>query len=92
MGPGERGELRPRPLPWRPRGVGRTLVEMVNPRDLVSTLELDRVGGDRVYFVSDIHLGDGSHADIFLEKDEHFLDFLDEVVASAAAARQAVGE
>lgn len=58
---------------------------MVNPRDLVSTLELDRVGGDRVYFVSDIHLGDGSHADIFLEKDEHFLDFLDEVEAQASA-------
>jgi UDP-2,3-diacylglucosamine hydrolase len=48
-------------------------------------MKLDRVSGGRVYFVSDIHLGDGSHADIFLNKDEHFLAFLDEVEREAAA-------
>ncbi len=36
-------------------------------------------GGRRIYFVSDIHLGDGSHADIFQKKDDHFLAFLDHV-------------
>jgi UDP-2,3-diacylglucosamine pyrophosphatase LpxH len=47
--------------------------------DRVRTMNLERVQGGRVYFVSDLHLGDGSHADIFLQKDEHFLAFLDEV-------------
>ena len=54
-------------------------------RDLVSTLKVQRVRGGRVYFVSDIHLGDGSHTDIFLEKDEHFLAFLDRVQADGVA-------
>ncbi len=54
-------------------------------RDLVSTLEVQRVQGGRIYFVSDIHLGDGSHTDIFLAKDEHFLAFLDRVEADASA-------
>ena len=49
----------------------------------VHTMEVERLHGDRVYFVSDLHLGDGTHADIFQHKDEHFLAFLDEVEANA---------
>ncbi len=51
----------------------------------LSTMNLERVRGGLVYFVSDIHLGDGSHADVFLQKDEHFLAFLDEVEQKAQA-------
>jgi UDP-2,3-diacylglucosamine pyrophosphatase LpxH len=54
-------------------------------RDLVSTLKVQRVQGGRIYFISDIHLGDGSHTDIFLQKDEHFLALLDRVEADASA-------
>jgi UDP-2,3-diacylglucosamine pyrophosphatase LpxH len=47
---------------------------------LVQTMNLAPVdGARRIYFVSDIHLGDGSHADIFQKKDEHLLAFLDHV-------------
>ncbi|MEE2828065.1 MAG: metallophosphoesterase [Myxococcota bacterium] len=53
--------------------------------DKVSTMNLERVAGGKVYFISDIHLGDGTHADIFLRKDEHFLAFLDEVEREAQA-------
>ncbi len=42
-------------------------------------------GGRRIYFISDIHLGDGSHADIFQRKDAHLLDFLDHVEEQADA-------
>jgi UDP-2,3-diacylglucosamine hydrolase len=45
----------------------------------IRTMNVERVRGGRVYFVSDLHLGDGSHADVFLQKDEQFLAFLDEV-------------
>jgi len=45
----------------------------------ISTMNLQRVRGGRVYFVSDIHLGDGSHGDVFGAKDEAFLALLDEV-------------
>jgi UDP-2,3-diacylglucosamine hydrolase len=51
--------------------------------DKVKTMNLERVSGSKVYFVSDLHLGDGSHADVFLKKDEHFLAFLDEVEREA---------
>ncbi len=51
----------------------------------IRTMNLERVQGGRVYFVSDLHLGDGSHADIFLQKDEHFLAFLDEVERHGSA-------
>ena len=51
----------------------------------VSTMNLERQSGGKVYFVSDLHLGDGSHADVFLKKDEHFLAFLDEVEREAQA-------
>lgn len=54
-------------------------------RDLVSTLKVQRVEGGRIYFVSDIHLGDGSHTDIFLTKDEQFLALLDRVEADGSA-------
>ena len=37
-----------------------------------------------VYLVSDLHLGDGSHSDIFWKKDDHFLAFLDEVEQRAS--------
>jgi UDP-2,3-diacylglucosamine hydrolase len=49
----------------------------------ISTMNLQRTAGELVYFVSDLHLGDGSHTDIFQAKDEHFLAFLDEVEARA---------
>jgi len=49
------------------------------------TMNLERVSGGKVYFVSDLHLGDGSHADVFLKKDEHFLAFLEEVEREAQA-------
>ena len=45
----------------------------------VHTMNLQRVRGGRVYFVSDIHLGDGSHGDVFGSKDDAFLALLDEV-------------
>jgi len=51
----------------------------------IRTMNLERVSGGKVYFVSDLHLGDGSHADVFLKKDEHFLEFLDEVEREAQA-------
>ncbi len=51
--------------------------------DGIHTMNLKRAGGELVYFVSDLHLGDGSHTDIFQAKDEHFLAFLDEVEANA---------
>ena len=51
----------------------------------IETMNLQRVSGGKVYFVSDLHLGDGSHADVFLKKDEHFLAFLDEVEREAQA-------
>jgi len=53
--------------------------------DGIEPLHLQRSGGGRVYFVSDIHLGDGTHADVFLEKDADFLAFLDEVEQNAEA-------
>ncbi|GEM_PF-812930 len=49
----------------------------------IHTMNLQRAGGELVYFVSDLHLGDGSHTDIFQHKDDHFLAFLDEVEANA---------
>ena len=53
---------------------------------LLSTANLPPVSDDRrIYFVSDIHLGDGSHADIFQKKDEAFLAFLDHVEQQADA-------
>lgn len=51
----------------------------------VHTMNVERIREGRVYFVSDLHLGDGSHADVFLQKDEHFLAFLDEVERHAQA-------
>ncbi|MCP4873691.1 MAG: hypothetical protein GY898_33815 [Proteobacteria bacterium] len=47
--------------------------------DGISTLNLQRVRGGKVYFVSDLHMGDGSHGDVFGNKDGPFLAFLDEV-------------
>ena len=49
----------------------------------IHTMRLRRLPNELVYFVSDLHLGDGSHTDIFQDKDEHFLAFLDEVEANA---------
>ena len=49
----------------------------------IHTMNLAPVSGELVYFVSDLHLGDGSHTDIFQDKDEHFLAFLDDVEANA---------
>jgi UDP-2,3-diacylglucosamine hydrolase len=49
----------------------------------IHTMKVERLAGELVYFVSDLHLGDGSHTDIFQHKDEHFLAFLDEVEANA---------
>ena len=49
----------------------------------IHTMKLDRLPHELVYFVSDLHLGDGTHTDIFQAKDEHFLAFLDEVEANA---------
>lgn len=49
----------------------------------VSTLKVSRVETGKIYLVSDLHLGDGSHSDIFQHKDEHFLRFLDEVAREA---------
>ena len=47
---------------------------------LVQTMTLPSVASARrIFFVSDIHMGDGSHADIFQAKDEHFLAFLEHV-------------
>lgn len=44
-----------------------------------------RLDDDRpVWFVSDIHLGNGSHSDIFMGKDAHLLELLDEVRRSGA--------
>lgn len=60
----------------------------VPPADaaLVQTMNIEPVdGARRIYFVSDIHLGDGSHADIFQGKDEAFLAFLDHVEQQADA-------
>ncbi len=48
------------------------------------TARVEAPGGDKVYFVSDVHLGDGSHADAFQGKDRYFLDFLDEVEQQAS--------
>ncbi len=45
----------------------------------IGTMNLQRVRGGRVYFVSDMHIGDGSHGDVFGNKDDAFLAFLDEV-------------
>jgi UDP-2,3-diacylglucosamine hydrolase len=53
--------------------------------DSVSTVELvPGEAGEKIYFVSDMHMGDGSFADIFQGKDESFLAFLDEVEAEAS--------
>lgn len=44
-----------------------------------------RLADDRpVWFVSDIHLGNGSHSDIFMGKDRHLLELLDAVRESGA--------
>ena len=51
--------------------------------DSVSTVELVPGPREKIYFVSDMHLGDGSFADIFQGKDDAFLRFLDEVEAEA---------
>lgn len=51
----------------------------------LDTLYLESEGEKPIYFVSDIHLGDGSHADVFQDKDEYFLRFLEEVGDKAQA-------
>ncbi len=51
----------------------------------VGAVRVDREPNGRIYFVSDLHLGDGSHADVFQRKDEYFLSFLDEVEKEAQA-------
>ncbi|HCP48075.1 MAG TPA: hypothetical protein DIU15_18700 [Deltaproteobacteria bacterium] len=51
----------------------------------LDTLYIEYEGGKPIYFVSDIHLGDGSHADVFQDKDAYFLEFLKEVSAKAQA-------
>ena len=51
--------------------------------DSVSTVELFPGPREKIYFVSDMHLGDGSFADLFQGKDKAFLAFLDEVEAEA---------
>tara|TARA_B100000683_G_scaffold225313_1_gene223859 strand:- start:648 stop:1832 length:1185 start_codon:yes stop_codon:yes gene_type:complete len=33
----------------------------------------------RIYFISDLHLGDGTRSDIFMSKDTHLMRFLDQV-------------
>ena len=38
---------------------------------------------ERIFFVSDLHLGDGSSADLFEGKDEAFIAFLDHVALTA---------
>ena len=48
------------------------------------TMKVEGLDNRKVYFVSDLHLGDGSHADAFQAKDEYFLEFLDEVGREAA--------
>ncbi len=53
--------------------------------DDVSTLEFVAGPREKIYFCSDMHLGDGSHADIFQGKDDAFLAFLDEVEAEGKA-------
>jgi len=47
------------------------------------TLKVTGLGSGKVYFVSDVHLGDGSHADSFQAKDHYFLEFLEEVATKA---------
>jgi len=47
--------------------------------DSASTVELIPGPREKIYFISDLHLGDGSFADIFQGKDRAFLAFLDEV-------------
>lgn len=49
--------------------------------DSVTTVELVPAPREKIYFISDLHLGDGSFADIFQGKDAAFLKFLDEVEA-----------
>ena len=51
--------------------------------DSMSTVELVPGPREKIYFVSDMHLGDGSFADIFQGKDASFLAFLDEVESEA---------
>ena len=59
---------------------------MEHRSNLVQTMTLPPVETSRrIFFVSDIHLGDGSHADIFQDKDAHFLAFLDHVEAHGDA-------
>lgn len=53
--------------------------------DLPSDTVHLRSGGGTIYLVSDIHLGDGSHADAFLGKDREFLAFLDRVEQDGVA-------
>ena len=61
-------------------------MSMTSPdqHDAASTARVQGLGAGRVYFVSDVHLGDGSHADAFQSKDHYFLDFLDEVRREAS--------
>ncbi len=53
--------------------------------DSASTVELVPGPREKIYFVSDLHLGDGSFADIFQAKDKAFLEFLEEVEAEGKA-------
>ena len=48
------------------------------------TVRVEGLETAKVYFVSDVHLGDGSHADAFQGKDHYFLEFLDEVERKAS--------
>jgi UDP-2,3-diacylglucosamine hydrolase len=53
--------------------------------DSVSTVELFPGPREKIYFVSDMHMGDGSFADLFQGKDKPFMAFLDEVEREASA-------
>jgi UDP-2,3-diacylglucosamine pyrophosphatase LpxH len=52
--------------------------------DSMSTAQVNGLETGKVYFVSDVHLGDGSHADAFQGKDRYFLKFLDQVAQDAS--------
>ena len=65
--------------------MGEPIPKIPDLLDAVSTLEFVAGPREKIYFVSDMHMGDGSFADIFQGKDQQFIDFLTEVEAEGKA-------